>query len=276
MSHSDTGNSALLAMALIAVLLTALYLAGVRYLYAAGRSWKWWSTVAFVLGMVLVILSLLPPVAEKAHHDIGAHMLQHLLLGMFGPIGIVLGRPVTLVLISVPPTVGRRLIALLRARPVHLVSHPAVALILNIGGMGVLYLTPLYAALADSPGLHVLVHLHFILAGCLFSWAVLALEPAAAALHRSAPVRLGVLFLAIALHAGLAKSMYAYRLPRGTTHDPAEIAEAAKLMYYGGDLSELVLAALLCATWSRSRREPRRVPQRSSAHSWLVADLPPE
>src|SRR5690606_8686269 len=106
------------------------------------------------------------------------------------------------------------------------------------------------ASMADNALLHTIVHGHFLAAGCLFSWSILQLEPAGPR-RVSAPLRLVVLFVAIATHATIAKLMFAYGLPSGTMHSVVEIERAAQIMYYGGDLSELILLIVLFATWPR-------------------------
>jgi hypothetical protein len=84
--------------------------------------------------------------------DLRGHMAQHLLIGMFAPLGLVLAAPVTLALRTLPVKAARRLATLLRSRPARWVGHPVTALALNSGGMFLLYLTPLYAAtLARAP-----------------------------------------------------------------------------------------------------------------------------
>ena len=118
--------------------------------------------------------------------------------------------------------------------------------------MALLYLTPLYAAMQASPLLHVLVHLHFLAAGYLFTWAVLA-APDVSPHPASLRLRLAVLFVAIAAHATLGKVMYGYLLPRHTANAAEEIMAAAQLMYYGGDLAELLLAMALFAGWYRAQ-----------------------
>ena len=254
----SAGNLLLLAAA---CLLALLYLAGVW----RQRHWSGWRSACFLLGSAVVAVSLFPSLAARAHHDLPTHMVQHLLLGMLGPLGLVLGTPVTLALRSLPAARSRGLVRLLRARPIRFVSHPVAALILNIGGMGVLYLTPLYARMSDHPMLHLLVHFHFFTAGCLFCWAILELEPAAGR-RTSAPFRLAVLFVAVAAHACISKAMYAYHYPQGTEQPLVSIEQAAKIMYYGGDAAELLLMIGLFATWPIAR-SPRQSPSARPATS---------
>lgn len=56
-------------------------------------------------------------------------------------------------------------------------------------------------------------------------------------------------------HALLAKLMYGRGWPRGTPHSLAEIQQAAQWMYYGGDLTEVLLAAALFASWPALQRK---------------------
>ncbi|MEX2403471.1 MAG: cytochrome c oxidase assembly protein, partial [Balneolales bacterium] len=146
--------------------------------------------------------------------------------------------------------------SILRSRPIHLLAHPVTAFMLNIGGMYVLYMTPLYAAILDAPVLHHLVHVHFFLAGYLFCWAILA-GPDPAPRPTVMRFRLAVLFISIAAHAILGKLMYGYLLPRNTLHSVEEIQAAAQIIYYGGDFAELLLVIALFGMWYNKRTSRR-------------------
>ncbi|WP_203737750.1 cytochrome c oxidase assembly protein [Actinoplanes italicus] len=95
------------------------------------------------------------------------------------------------------------------------------------------------------------VQVHFLLAGYLFAWVVAGPDPAPR--RPSVPVRLMVLGVAIAFHAVFSQLMFA-----GVVGDPAtpraEREGGAELMYYGGDIAELLLAAALVTRW-RPRRQ---------------------
>lgn len=227
-------------------------LAGALYLLALVRGRRTrgqspWRTASFLTGLLLVLVGLWPPLAELGHRDLRWHMGQHLLLGMLGPVGLVLGAPVTLALRALPKPVARRLARVLHARPLRLLTHPFVAAVLNLGGMAALYLTPLYNAMGPHPWLHGVVHFHFLAAGTLFAWAIVGVDKAPGRpSHRTRRV---VLFLSAAGHATLSKALYAYGWPKDSLHPLWEVEAAAKLMYYGGDLSELLLACALLARW---------------------------
>lgn len=70
--------------------------------------WSGWRTAGFTAGLVLVAAALLPPIASLAHTDFRGHMIQHLLIGMYAPLALVLAAPVTLLLRTLPAARARR------------------------------------------------------------------------------------------------------------------------------------------------------------------------
>ncbi|MCA1773394.1 MAG: cytochrome c oxidase assembly protein [Halomonas sp.] len=236
-----------LPLALI-ILLTVAYLAAAYAQRHKTADWNDWRSVFFILGSLLLAIAVAPPLMTWAHHDLVGHMTLHLLIGMLAPLAWVLAAPITLLLRTLPQAGGRRVAALLQSGVVRFISHPISALVLNIGGMYVLYLTPLYAASLHNQALHYGVHLHFLVAGYLFCWAILA-EPDVSPHRLSLRFRLGVLFAAIATHSLLGKLMYGYGWPRNTGHSLEEVQAAAQWMYYGGDLAEVLLAVVLLTLW---------------------------
>ncbi|MBM0274630.1 cytochrome c oxidase assembly protein [Micromonospora sp. STR1s_6] len=243
-------------LALLPVVLLA-----VGYLLAAVRDPRGWDhrrTAAWLAGCAVLAVALGP--LAPLPGDPRGHMAQHLLLGMLAPLGLVLGAPVTLLLHVASSPTRRRVGRLLRARPLHVIAHPVTAALLSTGGLALVLLTPLYAMAERQSALHHGVHLHYLAAGYLFAWSLAGPDPAPR--RPGLAVRVGALLGAAAGHAVLAKYLYANAatLPPGLTdRDPAAFQSAAQLMYYGGDVAELLLATALFATWYR-RRAPRRRP----------------
>lgn len=261
MTHHAHNSQAEWVLSWITVTIVLVVLS--LYLFFATRrrariksSWSTWRIATFTCGIALLVVAFAPHVADSAHENLKSHMVQHLLIGMFAPIGLVLGAPVTLLLRSVPVGTGRRIASLLRSRPVHVLGHPTAALVLNIGGMYALYVTPLFAATQTSPLLHALVNLHFLTAGYLFAWSIAGPDPAPG--RPGLATRAMVLTISVAAHAYLGKMMYAHLWPRGTDFSADELREAAVLMYYGGDLAEALLAIALFASWYQRRRRARQ------------------
>jgi putative membrane protein len=220
------------------------------HLYAA--LWTGWPvrrTLSWLLGLVVVGWALTGPIAHS-HGDLCAHMAGHLLVGMVAPVLLVLAAPVTLALRTLPQRRARALARLLRSAPVGVVTDPFVATALNVGGLWLLYRTGLVMPMLHDPGWHVLVSLHVLVTGWLATAAVLAVDPA--------PHRRGVAARACALAAGmaahdvLAKVLYADP-PPGVQH----AASGARLMYDGGTVVHVVVAALLWHQWYRSRAAVR-------------------
>jgi hypothetical protein len=118
--------------------------------------------------------------------------------------------------------------------------------VLDLGGLYALYLTGAYQAAEHNDLVHAAVHMHMFLAGCLFSWAVIGIDP-----DRRRPgrwVRLTALIIAAAGHDTLSKLIYAWNLPVGGG-PIASRHTGAELMYYGGTVIEVALAAIVMAQW---------------------------
>ena len=272
MQHSahgaDAGTGTALALGLILAGVLLSYLIAATRERQRGRGWSTGRAASFAAGIGLLGLATLPQITTWAHQDLRGHMAQHLLLGMLAPLGLVLGAPATLVLRILPVQTARRVSAVLRSGIVGRLTHPITALVLDTGGLYLLYLTPLYSWIHMDPLVFGLVHVHFLAAGYLFAWSIAGPDPAP---HRPRlRVRVAVLFVAIAAHSTLAKVMYAYGWPWGVQHDLAEIRHAAQIMYYGGDIAELLLAIVIFASWYRrsGRRHQREL---ARAHAGLGA-----
>lgn len=228
--------------------MAVLVLALIAYLLGVHRhhhgQWPRWRTTAWIAGLASVGAGWAGPLAEAARHDFTAHMGTHLLVGMIGPLLLVLAAPVTLALRTLPAPGARRLSAVLRSPPVRVVTHPIVAAVLNGGGIWLLYTTGAFELMHSSVALHTLVHAHILLAGIAFTVAMIGPDPNP---HRaSLRTRATVLVLFIAAHSILGKWLYAYP-PAGV--DPADARAGAQLMYYGGDVVDLVILTLLFAGW---------------------------
>lgn len=217
-----------------------LYLAAAVRLRRRGDAWPWWRSLSFATGCAAIA-------AVPAGATFPAHMVQHLVVGMFAPLLLVSARPVTLLLRALPAgRIRRALVAVARSAPAAVLMFPPVAALLDVGGLWVLYRTGLFAATHDDPWLHALVHLHVLVAGVLFSAAICGLDPLR---HRASfLLRASTLVAAGAAHAVLAKSLWVAP-PPGTAFSPADLHTGAEVMYYGGDLAEIGLAVVIAVGW---------------------------
>jgi putative membrane protein len=237
------------AFVLLGLLAAVAYLAAVRR-DAGRRPWPRLRTAAWLGGVAVLLAGSVGPVAAD-HGSFTRHAVAHLLVGMLGPLLLVLGTPVTLALRTLRPPAARRLTRALRSRAVRLLTEPLVAAGLNLGGLWLLYTTPLFALASHHGGVHLLVHAHLVLAGYLLPAVLVGRDPPPH--RRPHAYRAAVLVAALAAHGILAKYLYT-RPPLGLGAGEAE--RGAIVMYYGGDAVELVVVVLLCRRWfgGRTRR----------------------
>ncbi len=280
--------SGLWAPALLVVVLGGAYAVALARRPAGRRAWGAARPLAWAAGVLVAAAAVSPPLVALAAQDHRAHMAQHLLLAMYAPLGLVVGAPVTLLLGSLRPPAARRLVRVLRSGPVRVLTHPAVAAVPATGGLLVLYGTPLYRVTLSSPPVHALVLAHLLLAGWLWTWSVAAPDPVPG--RPGTRVRLAVLVVAAGVHAWLAKHLYAGATRAGsdgaaagpadhahhagagtaaaveplTGHGAEALREAARLMYYGGDVAELLLVVLVLLAWWRRPDRRAGAPQASS------------
>jgi putative membrane protein len=236
-------------IALVLVLAAAYEVMALRQ--PPNRPWPHARTAAFLGGCLVLAAGLTGELSPWPPGDFRTHMLQHLLVGMVAPLGLVLGAPITLALRTVPRRLGRHLGRLFHLRALRPLAHPGTALVLSVGGFAALYATPLYAVVAGRPALHNLLTVHFLLAGCLFVWVIAGPDPAPR--RPSVPTRLVVLGVAVAAHAVLSQLLYAGAIAPLDVPAPQRQG-AAILMYYGGDIAELLVAAALVGSWRPARR----------------------
>lgn len=252
--HMDMTHFALFeaAVIIIAVFGVTGYLAAIYVSYKKDRQWPLARILLWVLGVAAAVLPLAGPLADLAHHNFTAHMWGHLLLGMLAPLLLVFAKPMTLLMRALSTDMAKSLSKILRSRYVQVISNPLVASILNIGGLFVLYMTDLFTLMHTSVWLFALVHLHVFLAGYLFTISIIYVDLNSH--HHTFTYRAVILVLALGFHKVLSKMIYAAP-PEGVA--TADAQTGGMVMYYGGDIIDLILIIVLCYEWYRSRvRQP--------------------
>jgi putative membrane protein len=224
------------------LLVVALLAAAWAYVAATRRTpWPSGRTARWLLGVAAAVAGLLVGLAGA--HDLRLHVAGHLLVGMVAPLLLVTAAPVTLALRALPPRRARAVARLLRSRPAVVLTHPAVAAVLDVGGLWLMYRTGLLAAVPPA-----LVQLHMLAAGYLFAFSLVGPDPAP---HRARlGVRVGVLVAAVAAHDVLSKLVYA--------GGSAQTEAGGLLMYYGAAPVHLALFVLLGREWAAGEQRIRR------------------
>lgn len=151
---------------------------------------------SFVLGLVVLVLSVSTAVETYSHLLFWDHMVQHLLLIMVVPALLVVGHPLTM-LVEVGP--GRRdgtIARVLMSRPAAVLTQPLVGLAIYTAIIVGTHLTSFMNAMATHPWMHDAEQVLYLAGGYLFLLPLLANEP----IRWRAPhlMRMVVLFIAMA------------------------------------------------------------------------------
>ncbi|MCX6437928.1 MAG: cytochrome c oxidase assembly protein [Actinobacteria bacterium] len=188
------------------VLAVALYIKGVIVLTKRGDKWPVGRTISFALGISVIDFATSGGLGLYAHFAFSYHMTAHMFLGMIAPIGIVLGAPITLALRTLPQGrtstergVRGSLISALHSRVGRFYTNPLIALAIFDGSLFALYFTSLFGGMMQSHAGHFFMNIHFILAGTLFFYVVVGIDPN----PRKIPhlVRMVILLAAMSIHA---------------------------------------------------------------------------
>ena len=198
----------------ILITLVALYIKGVVILKKRGDSWPVGRTISFALGVAVLDFATSGGLGVYALFSFEYHMIAHMVIGMVAPIGLVLGAPITLALRTLPQGrtpeergVRGMLIALIHSRYSIVLTNPITALALFDGSLFVLYFTDLFGNLMQSHVGHLFMNLHFLLAGYLFFYVIIGIDPNPKKIPHL--FRIVILFAAMSIHAFFAIALLA-------------------------------------------------------------------
>lgn len=260
----------------VAFLLLSLLLAGgyawllrARSARHPERPWPRGRTVAFALGVVTLVVATQLGLARYDTSLLSLHMVQHLLLGMLAPLLLALGAPITLALQGLPRRGQVALLRLLNHPVAQVVSHPLVAWSLFSLSLFALYFTPLFDFSIRNDAAHTAVHVHFLAAGFLFCWSVLAVDQGRRRVGHA--VRLLAVVMTVPFHAilGLALQGGADRplgagvfVPLDASWGATLAADqriAASVLWGLGEVWGVALVVIVAVAWMRdeARRQAR-------------------
>jgi len=252
-----------------------LYVAGVIRLRRRGDRWPWGRTIAWIIGLVIVIWTTNGGIATYAQVSVGWHMVQHMTMTMLAPIMLVLGAPATLALralhASKGPERGPRewLMWFLHTPLTRLLTNPIFVLVIYVLGLYGLYFTGLFGWLMGSHVGHLAMEVHFLASGYLFAWIIIGIDPRPRPLPYWA--RFALLLVALALHALFAVVIMMGNTPLGIdwfgmvrppwVPDPLDDTRFGGGVAWGlGEIPTLILLIALVIQWSRADdREARRI-----------------
>jgi putative copper resistance protein D len=261
-----------------------LYLYGVHKLRVRGDAWPRVRTVMF-LGPGLGSIALVTVTGVEAYDTtlLSVHMVQHMVLSMVAPIFLALGAPVTLALRTLPGRPRRALTGALHSRVVRILALPLVSYAIFVANPFVLYFTGLYRLTLAHEWLHELVHVHFLVTGCLFFWPLVGRDPLPG--RWPYPGRALIMVLSTPFHAVLGltimddKSLiggdWYPRLNLSWANAFSDQQVAGGILWAGGEVVSITMLAVLVVQWMReSDREARRVDRALDRERALVRTAP--
>lgn len=265
-----------------AVLLAAAYLAGVRRLRRRGDAWPVGRTAAWLLGCLVLLIATSSGLGRYAPAMFSIHMINHMLLSMVAPVLLVLGGPVTLALRALPvagrgapPGPREWLLAAVRSPVSRLLTHPLVALALFVGSFYALYFSGLFDGALNYHWAHLAMNAHFLLAGYVFYWPVIGVDPSP---RRLPPLgRLGLVLASMPFHAFFGVILMNMQTVIGEAFYRsldlpwvddllADQRLGGGIAWASGEIPVLLVMVALLVQWARAdEREARRVDRREDA-----------
>ena len=181
------------------------------------------------------------------------HMVEHLALLYVVPLLVLLARPFTIFRACVGRPVAANVVR--RTRALHVLGHPAVALVLVTGYLWVLHFSPLYESALERPLVHAGEHALLLVAGTIFWLPVLCPPPLRVLPY---PTRLLYLMLALPQGALVALAIYGARAPlyphyAALMSPAAALADqqnGAALMWIGGGSIVFIAFLATLAAWA--------------------------
>jgi putative copper resistance protein D len=269
----------------LAALGVGWYLVSVRRLARRGDAWSVLRTVSWVAGAAVLVYATSGGPGVYGRVLFSAHMLEHMTVSMVVPPLLVLGAPVTLALrTSTARRDGTRgwrewLLVVVHSRALRFLGHPLVAAAIFMGSLVAFYYSPLLLLAMKTHTGHVLMNLHFLLAGYLFASVLIGVDPGPK--RPVYPLRLVLLLVTLSFHAffglalmsstsllaidhhkdqtGPAQSFF-QEVERPWGAAPLADQQTGGAIAWGvGDVPSLLLALGIAVAWSRADdREARR------------------
>lgn len=238
-----------------------MLLLAVAYLSAARRqpSWSPGRTIAFLAGLATIVLVTCSFLAVYDTTLFWVRATQNTVLLMVTPLLLALGAPVTLLMRTASPGLGAVLRRYGRSGFARFLTFPPSVTVVLIAPFLLIYLTPLYELSLDSAIVGGLVRLLLVLAGFLYFYSRVQLDPTPRGGSHLVSVWIsftevvfdGALGLVLWLGPLLAPAHYATAHP-GWGPDPrTDQIVGAGVLWIGGDVAGLPFVGALFIRWAR-------------------------
>ncbi len=244
----QTDWPSLLADALCLALLVWYLAEAARASSGEGR-WPGERTACFFAGLVTLFVATGSGLASYGNSVFVVHVVQYLLLMYLAPVLLALGTPAALVLAGASPSSKAAVTKLLGSKAVRVVTFPVATAALAYVTLLVYFLTPLYD-LSVHPAASHYFQLYFLLAGCLYWWPVVGLDPVR--WQMSYPIRLAYLAAGVPVNAmiGVALTMNRASIDP-SVHTVADTHLGGAVLWGMSELLLLAGIAAMYVSWAR-------------------------
>ncbi|MDN5746795.1 MAG: cytochrome c oxidase assembly protein, partial [Nocardioidaceae bacterium] len=263
----------------VAVIAIVVYVRWALRLRARGDHWPLLRTISWVIGWLVLVYFTSGGVAVYGRILFSWHMVQHMGVAMLVPLLLVPGAPITLALRALPArkdkTMGPRevILAAVHSKYLRVLANPVIAASFFFFSLAIFYYSPLFELAMRTHTGHVLMMVHFLATGYMFTWVLIGIDPGP---KRWSPVALLViLFATISFHAFFGVTItqstellapdYFGRLDLPWMTNPIADQRTGGAIAWGvGEVPTLVLAITVAWQWFKSddkesTRRDRRV-----------------
>ena len=210
--------------------------------WPAGRSLR------FFIALVVGAVATQSGIARYEDESFTAHVLQHVLLGMAVPVLVATSAPITLVLQAADDATRRVVRRSLRHPLIGLLGRPLVGFVVFGASLVAVTFTPALELASRHDVFHLALHAHLVLAGALFVWPLVGVDPVPGRPGHGA--RLLVVLAAVPFHAFVGIALLGADEPVLTLYaDLDDQRVAAGLLWVSGELMTVALAAVVFRSW---------------------------
>lgn len=258
---------------------TVVYLWGVRVLHRRGDHWPVGRTISWVLGWVSVAITTSSGIGPYSSASFSVHMALHMSLNMLGPLLLVLGGPITLLLRAT--TAHRKdqfagphewLTAAIHSGMARRMFNPMYALVAFVGSYYIIYLTPFFGWAMRYHWAHQAMTVHYLFIGYIFYALVIGVDAPPRPLPHLA--KLGLVLAAMPFHAFFGVIvMTAKDLLAGTYYHYIQVPwigslahdqyVAGGIAWSAGEVPLVIVVLALVTQWSR---QDARLAARTDRH----------
>jgi putative copper resistance protein D len=221
------------------------------------RAWPFWRTGMFLAGLAVVVLATESGIGAYSDTLFWDHMIQHLMLIMVGPVLLVAGQPLTLLLAASRDPLQARAKRAIQSRVVTALTWPPFSICLYTATIVGTHLTGLMNVIMSNAAMRDGEHVLYLVVGFLFFLPLVGSEPIR--WRVSYPARLLVLFLTMPVdtftglilgYSNTPMSGMAMR-PSWAPNAISDLHSGGAVMWIGGDGLMFVVIMLVFMAWAR-------------------------